>query len=127
MGSDGSSEPRPGGASYLHVSSPPSEAQQLLVLAGDEVHGGVLQQGREDEEQTHGHPDVDGFYVGHLQTAETRQSHTWTDVKLLVASLMPDHHQEHLEQPFLGVGSRFWLCAEHLSLSWVSVAPKAQS
>lgn len=53
------------------MSSPPSEAQQLLVLAGDEVNGGILQQGREDEEQTHGHPDVDGFYVGHLQTVET--------------------------------------------------------
>lgn len=70
--SDCSSELRPVGASYLHVPSPPSEAQQLLVLAGDEVNGGVLQQGREDEEQTHGHPDVDGFYVGHLQTVETR-------------------------------------------------------
>lgn len=62
------SERGPVGASYLHVSSPPSEAQQLLVLAGDEVNGGVLQQGREDEEQTHGHPDVDGLHVGHLQT-----------------------------------------------------------
>lgn len=52
--------------SHLHVSSPPSEAQQLLVLAGDEVDGGVLQQRREDEEQADGHPDVDGFDVGHL-------------------------------------------------------------
>lgn len=51
---------------HLHVSSPPSEAQQLLVLAGDEVDGGVLQQGREHKQQTHGHPDIDGFYVGHL-------------------------------------------------------------
>lgn len=55
------------GRVYLHVSSPPSEAQQLLVLAGDEVDGGVLQQGREHEQQANGHPDVDGFYVGHLR------------------------------------------------------------
>lgn len=52
------------------MSSPPPEAQQLLVLAGDEVDGGVLQQGREDEEQTNSHPDVDGFDVGHLEGAE---------------------------------------------------------
>lgn len=50
----------------LHVSSPPSEAQQLLVLAGDEVDSGVLQQGREHKQQTYGHPDIDGFYIGHL-------------------------------------------------------------
>lgn len=60
------------GFSHLHVSSPPSEAQQLLVLAGDEVNGGVLQQGREDEEQTNCHPDVDGFDVGHLERGERR-------------------------------------------------------
>ena len=52
---------------HLHVSSPPSEAKQLFVLASDEVDGGVLQQGREHEEQTHGHPDVDGLHVRHLQ------------------------------------------------------------
>lgn len=52
---------------HLHVSSPPSEAQQLLVLAGDEVDGGVLEQGWEHEEQTHGHPDINGFHIGHLQ------------------------------------------------------------
>lgn len=55
-----------GGRSHLHVSSPPPEAQQLLVLAGDKVDGSVLQQRREDEEQAHGHPDVDGLDVGHL-------------------------------------------------------------
>lgn len=54
------------------MSSPPSEAQQLLVLAGDEVDGGVLQQGREHEQKTHGHPDVDGFNVGHLQEGDRR-------------------------------------------------------
>lgn len=53
------------------MSSPPSEAQQLLVLAGDEVDGGVLQQGREHKQQTHGHPDINGFYIGHLERAET--------------------------------------------------------
>lgn len=37
------------------------------MLAGDEVDGGVLQQGREHKQQTHGHPDIDGFYVGHLR------------------------------------------------------------
>lgn len=62
------------GSSHLHVSSPPPEAQQLLVLAGDEVDGGILQQGREDEEQTDGHPDVDGFDVGHLERGEATGS-----------------------------------------------------
>lgn len=37
------------------------------MLASDEVDGSVLQQGREHEEQTHSHPDVDGFDVGYLQ------------------------------------------------------------
>lgn len=50
----------------LHVSSPPSEAQQLLVLAGDEVDSSVLEQGREHKQQTDGHPDIDGFNVRHL-------------------------------------------------------------
>lgn len=58
---------------HLHVSPPPSEAQQLLVLAGDEVDGGVLQQGGEHEQQTHGHPDIDGLHVGHLQTEGDRK------------------------------------------------------
>lgn len=53
--------------SHLHVSSPPPEAQQLLVLAGDKVDGSIFQQRREDEEQADGHPDVDGFDVGHLE------------------------------------------------------------
>lgn len=52
------------------MSSPPSEAQQLLVLAGDEVDGGVLEQGGEDEEQADGHPDVDGLHVGHLRRGD---------------------------------------------------------
>lgn len=60
------------GPTHLHVSPPPSEAQQLLVLAGDEVDGGVLQQGREDEQQTDRHPDVDGFNVGHLRGEKSR-------------------------------------------------------
>lgn len=37
------------------------------MLASDEVDGSVLQQGREHEEQTDSHPDVNGFDVGHLQ------------------------------------------------------------
>lgn len=56
--------------SHLHVSSPPPEAQQLLVLAGDKVDSGVLQQRWEDEEQADGHPDVDGFDVGHLEEGD---------------------------------------------------------
>ena len=55
---------------HLCVSSLPSEAQQLLVLAGDEVDGGVFQQRREHEQQTHRHPDIDGFDVGHLKGGE---------------------------------------------------------
>lgn len=60
--------------SHLHVSSSPPEAQQLLVLAGDEVDGSVLQQRREDEEQADSHPDVDGFDVGHLEEGGERKS-----------------------------------------------------
>lgn len=79
---------------HLHVSSPPSEAQQLLVLAGDEVDGGVLQQGGEHEEQTDGHPDIDGFYVGHLQEGRERvgpriiRTHGEADVWLVSCGLV---------------------------------------
>lgn len=61
-------------AAHLHVSSPPSEAQQLLVLAGDEVDGSVLEQGREHKQQTDGHPDIDGFYVRHLLVETGKKS-----------------------------------------------------
>lgn len=44
----------------------PSEAQQLFVLPRHKVNGGVLQQRREDEQKTHGHPDVDGLHIGDL-------------------------------------------------------------
>ena len=53
---------------HLEVSSPPLEAEQLLVLSGDEVDGGVLEQGREHEQQAHGHPDVNSLHIGHLWT-----------------------------------------------------------
>lgn len=73
---------------HLHVPSPPSEAQQLLVLAGDEVDGGVLQQGREDKQQANGHPDVDGLYVGHLSRGQrVFKCHPVSDTSLLMGIL----------------------------------------
>lgn len=50
----------------------PSEPQQLFVLPRHKVDGGVLQQRREDEQETHGHPDVDGLDVRDLRTRDTR-------------------------------------------------------
>lgn len=69
------------------MSSPPSEAQQLLVLAGDEVDGGVLQQGREDKEQADGHPDVDGLYVGHLRREKGGHGQGGVGLILLIQTL----------------------------------------
>lgn len=42
------------------------ESEELLVLAWNKINGRVLQQCSKDEEEAHGHPDVDGFHVGHL-------------------------------------------------------------
>jgi len=44
----------------------PAQAHELLMLAGDEVDGCVLQQGSKDEDQAHSHPDVDGLHIGDL-------------------------------------------------------------
>lgn len=44
-----------------------AQSEELLVLARHKVDGGVFQQCRKDEEEAHGHPDVDGFHVGHLR------------------------------------------------------------
>lgn len=67
---------------YLHVSSSPSEAQQLLVLAGDKVHGGVFQQGRKDKQQTDCHPDINGFHIGHLQAVKKKKTKEKTSDRL---------------------------------------------
>lgn len=42
------------------------ESEELLVLAWNKINGRVLQQRSKDEEEAYGHPDVDGFHVGHL-------------------------------------------------------------
>lgn len=44
-----------------------AQPEELLVLARHKVDGSVFQQRRKDEEEAHGHPDVDGFHVGHLR------------------------------------------------------------
>lgn len=62
-----------GGWAGTHGSLPllllelPPQSEELLVLARHKVDGCVFQQRRKDEEEAHGHPDVDGFHVGHLQ------------------------------------------------------------
>lgn len=45
-----------------------SKSQQLLVLPGHEVDGGVFQQSGEDEEEAHRHPDVYSLHIGDLNT-----------------------------------------------------------
>lgn len=47
-----------------------SKSQQLLVLPGHKVDGGVFQQSGEDEEEAHRHPDVYGLHIGDLNTHE---------------------------------------------------------
>lgn len=54
--------------------SPPVEAQQLLVLACNEVDGRILQQGREDKEKAHCHPNVNGFHIRDLQQDEINRN-----------------------------------------------------
>lgn len=58
---------------YLKMPSPPVEAQQLLVLACNEVDGRILQQSREDKEKAHCHPNVNGFHIRDLQRDETNR------------------------------------------------------
>lgn len=48
---------------YLKMPSPPMKAQQLLVLACNEVDGRILQQSREHKEKAHCHPNVNGFHI----------------------------------------------------------------
>lgn len=44
-----------------------AQSEELLVLARHKVDGSIFQQRRKDEEEAHGHPDVNGFHVGHLR------------------------------------------------------------
>lgn len=43
------------------------QPHELFVLPGDKVNGRVLQQGGKHKQETHGHPDIDGLHVGHLE------------------------------------------------------------
>lgn len=43
------------------------QSEELLVLPGDKINGRILQQCGKHKEETHGHPDVYGFHVGHLR------------------------------------------------------------
>lgn len=63
-----------GGTHHPLAPLPPAQAHELLVLAGDEVDGRVFQQGGEDKEQAHSHPDVSGLHVGDLQTGMEGES-----------------------------------------------------
>lgn len=58
---------RGGGTHHSLPPLAPVQAHELLVLAGDKVDSCILQQSGKDEEQAHGHPDVDGLHVGDLQ------------------------------------------------------------
>lgn len=51
---------------YLMVPPSPSKPEQFLVLPGHKVDSGVLQQSREDKQQAHSHPYINGLHVGHL-------------------------------------------------------------
>lgn len=48
-----------------------SKSQQLLVLPGHEVDGGVFQQSGEDEEEAHRHPDVYSLHIGDLSKEQS--------------------------------------------------------
>lgn len=43
------------------------QPDELFVLPGDKVNGCVLQQGSKHKQETHCHPNIDGFHVGHLE------------------------------------------------------------
>lgn len=56
---------------YTYYSLPPlllPQPDELLVLPGDKINCCVLQQSSEDEQQAHGHPDVDGLHIRYLRT-----------------------------------------------------------
>ena len=68
-----SSEPK----AYLVMSSLPPESEQLFVLPRHKVDSGVLEQGWEHEEQAHGHPNVNGFHIGHLGRRWGKSTGKW--------------------------------------------------
>lgn len=43
------------------------QPDEVFVLPGDKVNGRILQQGGKHKQETHGHPDIDGLHVGHLE------------------------------------------------------------
>ena len=47
------------------LSSP--QPKELLLLPGDKINPGIFQQCSKYKEQTHGHPDIDGFHVRNLR------------------------------------------------------------
>lgn len=49
------------------------QPDELLVLPRDKVDCGVLQQGGKHKQETHGHPNVNGFHIRHLER-DTSQS-----------------------------------------------------
>lgn len=62
----------------------PSESQQLFMLPRHKVDSSVLQQSREDEEETHCHPDVYGLDIRDLH--KQRHVKYQHDVNLLTFS-----------------------------------------
>lgn len=53
------------------LSSP--QAQELLLLPGDKINPSIFQQSSEYKEQTHSHPNINGF---HIRDLEKRRGHT---------------------------------------------------
>lgn len=68
-----------------------SKSQQLLVLPGHEVDGGVFQQSGEDEEEAHRHPDVYSLHIGDLNT-QTHTSGKCTHFSAISKSLTKKNH-----------------------------------
>lgn len=58
-----------------------SQPDELFVLPGDKVNGGILQQGSKHKQETHCHPNIDGLHVGHLE-----MDRKWMRLSLLAVS-----------------------------------------
>lgn len=61
---------------YLALLPLASEPQEFFMLPRHKVYSCILQKGRKHKEQTHRHPDVNGFDIWHLRE-ETGEAWVW--------------------------------------------------
>lgn len=77
------------------------QPDEFLMLPGHEVHSSVLQQSSKDKEKTHGHPDVNGLHVGHLEKDQILESIYNKSMRL-----MDDGRGQFTSAPSLGLPAR---------------------